>query len=256
MKTLLNWPRTKALLTVPPTFTDDSPRLQTNLDTDFLKLIAIISMLIDHIGGTFFPEVGVFRWIGRLAFPIFCYCLTVGLLYTHDIKKYLFRLGIFAIISQPCYVLASHPYDFFAQFTNWNIFFTLFLSLLAVYGWKERKWWLFVLAFFVISWWNFDYSSTGIFLMLIFYLCRNQPVVGAVLYLLLMAPPLLHVHPDNPLNLTLGGFTLDWTFGVIFAPLLIFPRTHTGIKIPRWFFYAFYPAHLLIIGLIRLVLHI
>ena len=48
--------------------------------------------LIDHIGGAFFPEVGVFRWIGRLAFPIFCYCLTVGLMYTHDIRRYLGRL--------------------------------------------------------------------------------------------------------------------------------------------------------------------
>ncbi|MFR3921893.1 MAG: TraX family protein [Dysosmobacter welbionis] len=77
------------------------PRLKTNLDTDLLKLIAIAAMLIDHIGGAFFPEVGVFRWIGRLAFPIFCYCLTVGLLYTHDVRKYLTRLGIFALVSQP-----------------------------------------------------------------------------------------------------------------------------------------------------------
>ena len=95
-------------------------------------------MLIDHIGSVFFPEVRVLRWIGRLAFPIFCYCMTVGLLYTHDIKKYLFRLGIFALISQPCYIFAFHPYDFWAQFTNWNIFFTLFLSLLAMYGWNAN----------------------------------------------------------------------------------------------------------------------
>ena len=178
MKITQNLMRVKELLLKPPTFSDNQARLQTNLDTDFLKLIAIVSMLMDHIGSVFFPEVRVLRWIGRLAFPIFCYCMTVGLLYTHDIKKYLFRLGIFALISQPCYILAFHPYDFWAQFTNWNIFFTLFLSLLAMYGWKERKWWLFSLTFFVISWWNFDYSSTGIFLMLVFYLCRNNPVVG------------------------------------------------------------------------------
>ena len=47
--------------------------LKTNLNTDLLKLIAITAMLIDHIGGAFFPDVGFFRWIGRLAFPIFCY---------------------------------------------------------------------------------------------------------------------------------------------------------------------------------------
>lgn len=256
MKVTQSLLRVKELLLTPPVFSENQPRLQTNLDTDFLKLIAIVSMLIDHIGGAFFPEEGVFRWIGRLAFPIFCYCMTVGLLYTHDIKKYFLRLGLFALISQPFYVLAFHPRDFWAQFTNWNIFFTLFLSLLAMYGWKERRWWLFILAFFVISWWNFDYSSMGIFLMLVFYLCRNHPVVGAALYLLYMVPPALHVHPGNPLNLTFGGITLDWTFTAAFAALLIFPRTHTGLKIPRWFFYVFYPAHLLVIGLVRLALKV
>ena len=152
--------RIRAALTTPPVFPADAPKLRTNLDTNFLKVIAIIAMLIDHIGGVFFPEVGWFRWIGRLAFPIFCYCMTVGLLYTRNIKKYLFRLGLFAVISQPFYVLAFHPHDFMAEFTNWNIFFTLFLSLLAMYGLKERKWWLFIAAFLVVSLWNFDYSAS------------------------------------------------------------------------------------------------
>lgn len=79
MKTTQNLMRVKELLLSPPTFSDNQPRLKTNLDTDFLKLIAIVSMLIDHIGSVFFPEVGGLRWIGRLAFPIFCYCMTVGI---------------------------------------------------------------------------------------------------------------------------------------------------------------------------------
>ena len=70
MKTTQNLKRVKELLLTPPTFSDNKARLQTNLDTDFLKLIAIVSMLIDHIGSVFFPEVRVLRWIGRLAFPV------------------------------------------------------------------------------------------------------------------------------------------------------------------------------------------
>ena len=156
-------------------------------------------MLIDHIGGAFFPEVGIFRWIGRLAFPIFCYCLTVGLLYTRDVKKYLLRLGVFALVSQPFYILAFHPVsEFAANLTNWNIFFTLFLSLLGMYGLKERKWWLFALALFTVSWWNFDYSGTGIQLMLIFYLCRNHPGLGAGLYVLSYLPALLERLAGGP----------------------------------------------------------
>lgn len=244
--------RVRTALLTPAVFPEGQPRLKTNLDTNFLKLIAILSMFIDHIGGAFFPEVGWFRWVGRLAFPIFCYCMTVGLLYTRDIKKYLFRLGLFAVISQPFYILAFHPHDFFAQFTNWNIFCTLFLSLLAMYGLKERKWWLFALAFFAVCWWNFDYSGTGVMLMLVFYLCRNHPALGAVLYLLVMWP--FHVHAGDPLNFVFGGLTLGWTFFVVFAMPFIFLRTNVHPKIPKWFFYAFYPAHLALIAVLQFVL--
>ena len=173
-------------------------------------------MLIDHIGGAFFPEVGVFRWIGRLAFPIFCYCLTVGLLYTHDVRKYLTRLGIFALVSQPFYILAFHPVgEFWANLTNWN----------------------------------FDYSGTGIQLMLIFYLCRNRPRLGAALYLLSYLPALMNGWPEDPLCLTVGGLCIDWSIFAVFAAPLIFCATHSRIKINRWFFYAFYPAHLAAIAL-------
>lgn len=112
---------------------------KTNLNTSFLKIVACIAMLVDHVGDVFFPQYPIFRWIGRIAFPLFCYCLSVGLLYTHDIKKYLLRLGLFAVISQPFYVLAFHPNDFWASIADFNIFFTLFLCLLAVWGLKERK---------------------------------------------------------------------------------------------------------------------
>ena len=117
-----------------------APRLKTNLDTNFLKLVAILCMVVDHVGTVFFPGYPAFRWVGRLAFPIFCYCLTVGLMYTHDIRRYLGRLAIFAVISQPFYALAFHPHDFWGNLTNWNIFITLFFSLLAIYGVKSRKW--------------------------------------------------------------------------------------------------------------------
>ena len=138
-----------------------APKLKTNLDTDFLKLIAIISMTIDHVGGNLFPQYPVFRWIGRLAFPIFAYCLTVGLLYTHDIKKYLLRLGAFALISQPFYIFASHPWDWRTEWMNMNIFFTLLVSLLAMWGLHTKKWWLFTAMFLLASLVNFDYSGRG-----------------------------------------------------------------------------------------------
>lgn len=247
-------PRSRAwsVLTTPPALPQEGLRLKTNLDTDLLKLIAIVSMLIDHIGGAFFPEIGIFRWAGRLAFPIFCYCLTVGLLYTRSVKKYLLRLGIFALVSQPFYILAFHPVSaFWENLTNWNIFFTLFLSLLAMAGLKERKWWLFALAFFAVSWWNFDYSGTGIQLMLIFYLCRNHPKVGAALYCLSYLPALWTGWPEDPLCLAVGGWSVDCSIFAILAAPLIFLPLRSRLKINKWFFYAFYPVHLALIALVR-----
>ena len=88
-------------------------------------------MTVDHVGAVFFPEYPVFRWIGRMAFPLFCYCMTVGLLYTHDIRRYLARLGVFALLSQPFWILTFNADDFLGNLLNFNIFFTLFVSLLA-----------------------------------------------------------------------------------------------------------------------------
>ena len=120
---------------------------------------------------------------------------------------------------------------------------------MALYGVKERKWWLFALALFTVSWWNFDYSGTGIQLMLIFYLCRNRPRLGAALYLLSYLPALMNGWPEDPLCLTVGGLCIDWSIFAVFAAPLIFCATHSRIKINRWFFYAFYPAHLAAIAL-------
>ena len=212
-------------------------KLRTNLDTDLLKLVAIAAMLVDHIGGAFFPEIPVFRWIGRLAFPLFCYCLTVGLLYTHDIRRYLGRLAIFAVVALPFWILAFNADDILGNLTNWNIFFTLFLSLLAMWGLTTRRWWLFVLGVLVLAFGSFDYNYHGVILILIFYFCRNKPA-------------LLGGSLEDPLALVVGGHAVNWTiFGLLALPLILC-RTHSGIRIPKWFFYAFYPAHLAIIALV------
>lgn len=232
------------------------PKLKTNLDTDFLKLIAIISMLIDHVGGSFFPQYPIFRWIGRLAFPIFCYCLTVGLLYTHDIKRYFGRLIFFAMISQPFYALKVDYNAFLENLTNWNIFFTLILSLLFMWGITLRKWYgicIAMVALVSLGLWNFDYSFTGVMLMLIFYFCRNRPLLGVALYCLVYLPALWG-SVDDPLAFIVGGHAINWTiFSLLAIPFIFYP-THTGIKINKWFFYAFYPAHLTVIAVVKFVL--
>ena len=231
-------------------------KLQTNLDTDFLKLIAIIAMLLDHVGNVFFPQYPVFRWIGRIAFPIFCYCMTVGLLYTLDIKKYLTRLGIFAIISQPFWILAFNPDDVWGNLTNWNIFFTLFLSLLSLWAFQEKKWWLFALGVVALALGGFDYNYNGLVMMLIFLLCRNRPGLGALLYFLTWIPALWGGDIADPRCPVIAGHAINWTIFGLGAMPFIFLNTHTNLRVPKWFFYGFYPAHLAAIALVRFLMKV
>ncbi len=70
-----------------------------------LKIIACISMLVDHIGYILFPEVAFLRYIGRLAMPIFAFFIGEGCLYTRDRKKYFLRLFVLGLICQAVYVL-------------------------------------------------------------------------------------------------------------------------------------------------------
>lgn len=79
--------------------------ISTNTNTSWLKIIALITMTCDHIGKMFFPKITILQIVGRIAFPLFAYCLAVGCIYTYDIKKYASRLLLFAIISQPFYIM-------------------------------------------------------------------------------------------------------------------------------------------------------
>lgn len=233
--------------------TQSAPKLQTNLDTNLIKLVAILSMAVDHIGSAFFPQYPVFRWIGRIAFPLFCYCLTVGLLYTHDIKKYFLRLGAFALISQPFWILAFNAGDFWGNLLNLNIFFSLIVSLAFIWGIKEKKWWVPAVCILLLCLFNFDYSFTGPLLMLIFYFCRNKPWLGALLYTLSYLPA-LNSYLEDPLALVIGGHAIGFEVFALLALPFIYLHTHSRLKISKWFFYAFYPAHLLVIFLLQLFL--
>src|SRR5699024_2909493 len=86
----------------------ENMNIRLNTDTGLLKLIAIVTMLIDHMGAIFFPQYRVMRVIGRIAFPIYAYCLTVGCVYTHDMLRYVQRIVLLALVSQPLYVVAMH----------------------------------------------------------------------------------------------------------------------------------------------------
>ena len=103
---------------------------------------------------------------------------------------------------------------------------------------------------------NADYANTGIILTLIFYLCRNKPWLGAMLYVLSYLPALWGGSLEDPLALVVGGHAVGFEIFAILSTPLIFLTTRSRLKIPKWFFYAFYPGHLFIIFLMRTALGI
>ena len=136
-------------------------KIKTGISGSVLKWIAVITMAIDHMGAGFLESyvmnawggstIGntfagrwneilsvdqILRYIGRPAFPIFCFLLVQGFLHTRDVKKYAIRLGIFALISEIPFDLALHIRPFHWQ--NQNVFFTLLLGLLAIWFMQSR----------------------------------------------------------------------------------------------------------------------
>jgi len=95
-----------------------------------LRTLALASMIIDHAGLALFPDIGLFRCIGRLAFPIYCFLIVQGYLHTRDIRAYGRRLLLFAIVSEIPFDLLI--FGRIASAMEQNVLFSLLLGLLAL----------------------------------------------------------------------------------------------------------------------------
>ncbi|MBQ6594725.1 MAG: hypothetical protein IJH78_03580 [Clostridia bacterium] len=238
-----------------------------NKDTDLLKIIAMVCMFCDHAGKVLLPQYPIMRVIGRLAFPIYAYCIAVGCIYTHDVFRYLKRLALVAIISQPIYCLAlehasramfsisfaEHPFraaiNFYVQSWHYpSIMLTLAFGLLVIWTIREREM-LLLISMLLLCWWTqgkINYGFRGIMLILLFYLFSMKwwlslPVVLA--YMVWW-------------GLRGSGYTLfEVRFGsqafAILALPFIYIHMNTGIRVNKWFFYFFYPAHMVVIYFLK-----
>lgn len=104
-----------------------------NKRNDILKLIAIITMLIDHIGYIFFPQIRLFRTIGRIAFPIFAYQIAMGYKHTSSRPRYALRLFIFALVAYLPYVYFNPSIE--PNFLAFNVIFLLLAGIGAMALW-------------------------------------------------------------------------------------------------------------------------
>lgn len=246
---------------------EDLLTVQNNkpLSASSLKYLAIIAMLIDHIAWCFVDTYSVLgqimHIIGRLTAPIMCYFIAEGYHYTRNVKKYALRLFIFALLSWPPFVYMESgqlPIGFVdGQFVfnpYQGVIYTLLLGLLAlitVHSQLHIVLKVFVIFAICLFSLNGDWPLFAVVWILLFDKYRGdfkkQAVAFAVSSVLLEFL-LFVVIIGNPITDNL------FQLGVLLAliPLYLYNGQKGSVgKFNKWFFYIFYPAHLLILGLLK-----
>lgn len=217
-----------------------------------LKIIAVVSMLLDHIGYSL--DIYVLRCIGRLAFPIFAYLIGNGFRHTTSPVRYLSRLLLLAVLSQI-------PYTLFLSDTlvpeKLNIFFTLSLGLGLIWAMERCE----VSAAKLLC----VVAAVGVCLILepvapLDYGLRGVLLIAALYYYptgSAMAISFLFIYYLPIWDALLPGGTLPsgWhqtLFGALALPLLYGYNGKAGYRssVLQWAFYLFYPAHLLVLHVI------
>lgn len=195
-------------------------------------------MLIDHVGAVLFPGEMMFRYIGRIAFPIFIFLMVEGFYHTRDVRKYEIRMVIFAFLSEIPFDLA-----FSGEMFDWsyqNVFFTLAIGLVMMDlmdRWKGssiKQLGVWAACMVIAELLCTDYGAAGILIIFVFYRFRERPVAKIVVTAVI----------------ALFGFDgwIECFCLFAFIPILLY----NGKRGPslKYVFYIFYPAHLLILYLI------
>jgi hypothetical protein len=231
------------------------------LSSNILKIVACISMLLDHIGFIFFPQYVIFRILGRIAFPIFAFMIAEGCFYTKNKLKRLLVMSNFALIMQIGLYM-------FTGMTDFNIFIHFSLSIIVIYliDYIEEKIKNKQLIFAIITtlatllllaylYWfsenyNYLYSNYGIFAIImpvVLYVIKKYlpninhivcvPVICIFMYLMLLKIKF-------PYQL----------YGMMSCLFIILYNGKKGKLNLKYLFYIFYPLHFIILYGIQMLI--
>ena len=223
-----------------------------------LKIIACVTMLLDHIGAVFMPSIVNYnlyyalRIVGRLAFPIYCFLLAEGVAHTKNPVKYGLRLFVGIL-------LAEIPFDLalFGRFTwdHQSVMVTLFLGfgMALIIQKLDRTKLVPVIAFaFLAELFRTDYGAWGVGMIALFVLTRERKDRNMIQTLMLAAICYLM----NSASVPIFGIRLPIELFAVLALIPIFLYTgkkSTGSKAVQTIFYLFYPVHLLVLYMITLL---
>lgn len=234
-----------------------------------LKIIALITMFIDHSGYVFVGSFSFCNFIGRIAFPIFAFQISEGYKHTKNLKKYFLRLGIFALISQIPFSLFSFKYHG-GNILILNVFFTLFLGLLSIYLYNHTiKSFhksnannsstgaltiicqivgiiIVLLLAYVAELLNTDYGFWGVLVVFTFYLFNSKKLIMTIAFFILCMAKYFIPYISSVFSFTYLVLGLCTFLPIVFITLY---NGKQGPKI-KYLLYIFYPLHLLILYLL------
>ncbi|HEY4391439.1 MAG TPA: TraX family protein [Paenibacillus sp.] len=201
-----------------------------------MQWIAIITMLLDHIGAAFFPGELIWRIIGRIAFPIYAYALVQGFRHTSSFGKYMLRLTIITVLSQL-------PYQIALGRSGLNVVATLLVAALLMRLLDQFRpgipsILLIAGCSLLVEVIPFDYGAYGLLLVLIFRYAQKYQLL--FMHLLL-----------NMIYLLAYGWVVQMasiipTLLIVLGPVLW--RRLELIRMPRWLWRSSYPLHLLVLA--------
>lgn len=240
-------------------------KLQLRWNANHLKLAAIIAMTIDHVCDLIYPgfpaEPGAIALhiVGRLTAPIMWFFVCEGYYYTHNVKRYMLRMGIFAVISHfaYCFAFGINPIPFSTGiFNQTSVMYPLFIAVLVL--WMQdndlpMKNWVKNILIFVLIWSAFpaDWSCIAVLAILGMYKKRGDLTAQMKEILLYVA-----------LYAVVSFFFVSKVYAFVqVGVLLVYPvlKLYNGekgnAKWMKWFFYLYYPIHLIFIGVLRICIH-
>ena len=220
--------------------------MEGKLTSNQLKLLAMLTMTIDHIGVQLFPGILWLRIVGRLAFPIYAYMIAEGCVHTRNRRNYLLQMAGLALLCQLVY--------FFAMGSLFQcILVTFTLSIVTIYAIDSKVRWHAPAAFLAVLFltellplllpgtdYAVDYGLLGVLLPVAVYLgkTRRQKLLLSAILLCLLA-------------LNFGG--VQWYSLLALLPLALYSGQRGKRRI-KWLFYLYYPLHLAAIYGISLLL--
>ncbi len=240
---------------------DQTKKPKFGLTNNQLKIIAMVSMLLDHIGLLFFPDVMLFRALGRIAFPIFAYMIAEGCRYTKNRAKYLGMIAGMGIVFQLVYLVAMGS-------LYQGILITFSLAIITIYAidgiLKSKKLWGILAAIGALAFvavfvfvlpillsgtdFDIDYGVWGILIPVTVYFMPNHKWRAGSVSLLLLIRAIYYTVVPSALGL------VQW-FSLLTIPLFALYNGERGRAKMKYVFYIFYPAHLVILyGIAMLVM--